>query len=293
MDVRWRDPESSWWAKLRRAQVHINDVNQRVATLQGSGAWSIEREPAGADGWAYRFRLHQPIPADLAAAVADAVANMRASLDHVAYELACHHVGEMSDEQEAATAFPIRIDEPAFNRFFEKVVKGVLRGDLYGEAERNALRCVQPFALTDEARSLGVERSTEPREDLLTDHAYALNTLWNIDKHRRLPGLTWATGMMWLSGDTTACRWVSHVGESVAVQDGTVLGKLHGLPGSGRPQADHHQEMELVLTDDPSPYSSPLVQRLEQLHRSLLGWVIPRIFIVADGSPPPILITSG
>jgi len=207
--------------------------------------------------------------------------------------LACHHVGEMSDEQEAATAFPIRIDEPAFNRFFEKVVKGVLRGDLYGEAERNALRCVQPFALTDEARSLGVERSTEPREDLLTDHAYALNTLWNIDKHRRLPGLTWATGMMWLSGDTTACRWVSHVGESVAVQDGTVLGKLHGLPGSGRPQADHHQEMELVLTDDPSPYSSPLVQRLEQLHRSLLGWVIPRIFIVADGSPPPILITSG
>lgn len=293
METRWHDPESSWWAKLRRAQVHINEVDQRVAVLQRSGAWSVERESAGADGWAYRFRLHQRVPADLAAAVADAVANMRASLDHVAYELAYHHVGEMSDVQEAATAFPICVDESAFNRFFEQVVRGVLRRDLYGEAERNALRCVQPFALTDEARALGVERSTEPREELLTDHAYALNALWNIDKHRRLPGLAWATGVMSLSGNATGCQWVSHVGEAVPVQDGTVLGELHGLPGSGRPQADHHQEMGLMLTDDPSPYSSPLVQRLQQLHRSLSGWVIPRMFIVADGNPPPILITSG
>jgi hypothetical protein len=40
-------------------------------------------------------------------------------------------------------------------------------------------------------RAVGVEPATDPRTDLLTDHAYGLNALWNIDKHRRLPGLAW------------------------------------------------------------------------------------------------------
>lgn len=80
------DPEAPWWAKLRRAQVHINEVRQRVDALQSAGIWSIEREPAAdgcsyrfrlhrADGWAYRFRINRAVPADLLAAVGDAVAN--------------------------------------------------------------------------------------------------------------------------------------------------------------------------------------------------------------------------
>jgi hypothetical protein len=69
-----------------------------------------------------------------------------------------------------------------------------------------------------------------------------------------------------------------------------VLGELHGHLGSGRPQVDLHHKIDLVLTDDPSPYESPLVARLEQLHVSLAGWVMPRIFIVAGGDSPPIII---
>jgi hypothetical protein len=47
------------------------------------------------------------------------------------------------------------------------------------------------------------------------------------------------------------------------------------------------------VTDDPSPYPSLLVERLEWLHQSLTGWVVPRIFIVADGNPPPMMIGGG
>jgi hypothetical protein len=224
MDQRWIDPEAPWWAKLRRARVHINEVEDRVDALQSAGRWSIQREPAGADGWAYRFRLPQAIPADLSAVVADAVGNMRSALDNIAYELALHYVGEMNNDQKTATEFPICRTEAGFRRFFKEGKRGPVRDGLYGDLERRALMCVQPFALTDEGRALGVEPSTSRKDDLQSDHAYVLNALWNIDKHRRLPGLAWAAGPMWFSGDVSGCQWFAHVGELTPLQDGTVIG---------------------------------------------------------------------
>jgi hypothetical protein len=290
------DPDAPWWAKLRRTRVHINEVRQRVDAFQSAGMWSIQREPTNADGWAYRFRIHRAVPADLLAAVGDAVANMRSALDYVAYELARHHVvemgNEMGDEEELATAFPIRADEAAFERFFVDGRWGTVRSRLYGDVEREALRCVQPFALADEARAVGVEPSTVAQDDLLMDHAYALNAVWNIDKHRRLPRVAWTLdSLVWWSKDGAAYQWIGHVEQFALLEDGTVLGELHDLSGSGRPQVDPNLTIEIVLADDPSPYKSPLVGRLESLHRSLARWVAPRVFVVAEGNPPPIMIS--
>ncbi len=294
MAERWDRPDAPWWVKLRRARAHIEEVEQREDKLRRTEPWSIQPEPVGADGWVYRFSLHQPIPADLSAVVGDAVANMRSALDYIAYELARHHVGTMDDDEEAATAFPICIDKAAFDRFFTDGRKGRIRDRLYGDAERKALQCVQPFALADEARALGVEPSTDAKVDLLTDHAYVLNALWNIDKHRRLPGLAWAVdGPFWFTGveDLAGYRWVRRVKEHAPLHDGAALCEFHAPSGSGRPPADLRQEIELVLTDDPSPYGSPLVARLEGIRQSLVGWVIPRIFIVAGGARPPLMIS--
>ena len=236
MDQHWRDPEAPWWVKLRRAHAHINEVQQRVSSLEETQPWSIQRKPIGSDGWAYHFKIHRPIPADLSAVVGDAVANMRAALDYIAYELARNHVGTMGDNEEEATAFPICKDKAAFDRFFTAGRKGSLRAKLYGDDARRALQCVQPFALTDEMRSLGVEPATDPKTDLLTDHAYGLNTLWNIDKHRRLPELAWGIeGPVWFLGDVTGCRWIQHANKLAPLHDGTVLSELHGPPASGRP----------------------------------------------------------
>ena len=97
---------------------------------------------------------------------------------------------------------------------------------------------------------------------------------------------------MWFE-EVTGCRWRGHVSGVTLLPDGGVLGELHGPAGSGRPQAELHYTIDLVLTDDPSPYPSLLVERLEWLHQSLTGWVVPRIFIVADGNPPPMMIGGG
>jgi hypothetical protein len=101
--------------------------------------------------------------------------------------------------------------------------------------------------------------STDPQDDLLTDHAYALNAVWNIDKHRRLPEVAWTLGnLVWWSRDGAADQWIGHIREFAPLEDGTVLGELHNRSGSGRPEVDPHLEIEIVLADDPSPYKSRL-----------------------------------
>ncbi len=96
---------------------------------------------------------------------------MRAALDYIAYELARHHVGTLSDAEEAVTAFPICKEKAAFEQFFAAGRNGPVRAKLYSDAERRALQCIQPFAHADEMRAVGVEPATDTKTGLLTDHA--------------------------------------------------------------------------------------------------------------------------
>ena len=292
----WKsDPEAPWWVKLRRARLHIDEVHHRVTALDASKPWSLEREPAeDPDSWAFRFRIHCPIPADLRAAVGDAIANMRSALDYAAYELAVRHAGELTPRQEKATAFPICKDGETFDRFFTAGRLGQVRAEIYGETGRLALRCVQPFALGEEARSLGVEWSTPADHELLTDGTWALNTVWNIDKHRRLPDLAWGRDKFfyWQGADQFSVeQWRVLVPPGSFLEDNQLILELRGTQGNGRPDVKLTQEIDLLLADDPSTYKAALGNRLEQLHQSLSGWVLPRIFATADGSPPPIMIS--
>ena len=292
----WRsDPEAPWWVKLRRARLHINEVHQRVRALDASDPWSVEKEPAeDPDSWAFRFRIHRPIPADLRAAVGDAIANMRSALDYTAYELAARHAGALTPRQENATAFPICKDRETFDRFFTEGRWGPIRTDIFGETERLALQCVQPFALGEEARSLGVEWSTPADHELLTDGAWALNTVWNIDKHRRLPELAWGRDeLFWWqgAGQFSVKEWRVLVPSGSFLDDNQLILELIGTRGNGRPDVKLMQGIDLLLVDDPSPYKRALGDRLEQLHQSLSSWVLPRIFATADGNPPPIMIS--
>jgi hypothetical protein len=49
--------------------------------------------------------------------------------------------------------------------------------------------------------------------------------------------------------------------------------------------------MRLALAEDPG-YTDEVVGVLERWHSYLVSWVLPRIFAVADGNPPPIMIAS-
>ena len=57
----------------------------------------------------YRIRLIEPISADFAVLVGDAIRNLRSSLDQVAYQLAVQHSGPLTEDAERMTKLPIRI----------------------------------------------------------------------------------------------------------------------------------------------------------------------------------------
>ena len=64
---------------------------------------------------AYRIRLIEPISADFAVSVGDAIRNLRSSLDQVAYQLAVQHSGPLTEDAERMTELPIRISGAQFD----------------------------------------------------------------------------------------------------------------------------------------------------------------------------------
>jgi hypothetical protein len=145
------------------------------------------------------------------------------------------------------------------------------------------LRCVQPFALQEEAAGYGLTVG----HDLTDDGAVALNALWNLDKHRRLPRLCWGIVFpVWWSHPDPSVQylWTSSLDEGESLSDGMAIGKFRSLQDRGRSTTDPTIEFEIHL-DDCRPYGpSSLTRTLHWLHRSICGWAIPRMFIT--GSRP-------
>jgi hypothetical protein len=111
-----------------------------------------------------------------------------------------------------------------------------VRAEIYGETGRLALRGVQPFALGEEARSLGVEWSTPAEHELVTDGAWALNTVWNIDKHRRLPDLAWGRDKFfyWQGADQFSVeQWRVLAPTGSFLEDNQLILELRGTQGTG------------------------------------------------------------
>jgi hypothetical protein len=86
----WDDPNPSWSAKLARADQHL-EIKSLVAGWQrGPGGWDVEvRAGRVPEEIEYVFRIHQlPDLTAIRAVAGDAIHNLRAALDHVAWALA-------------------------------------------------------------------------------------------------------------------------------------------------------------------------------------------------------------
>lgn len=263
-----------------------------MADFLASTPWSVESEPGpNPNQTAFRLRVWRPVPVDLITVVGDAVHNMRSSLDAVAYELARRHVGgPLSDRQEQATQFPITKNLGAFRHFFQQSQ----RRHLYGTKEINALKCVQPFALDDEARERGIDVGRSDDLSYRTDELYRLHRVSLVDKHRRLPLVAWFPRLVYWSSPTNRGQrfnWSPHTVPTMTFEDGTLLGYLTDSDGTAAPTAEVFHDMCLTLIDDPA-FRRDLVEVLDNWHGHLHRWVLPRIFNVAEGNPPPLGFTT-
>jgi hypothetical protein len=109
------DPECPWWAKLRRAESLIDEIRPRFRGAQQSREWLGDCSGDAEEAVVYRIRLIEPISADFAVLVGDAIRNLRSSLDQVAYQLAVQHSGPLTEDAERMTKLPIRISGAQFD----------------------------------------------------------------------------------------------------------------------------------------------------------------------------------
>jgi hypothetical protein len=150
---------------------------------------------------------------------------------------------------------------------------------------------VQPFAIREEAADLSIDWGTSPEEDYRFDELARLSVLSNVDKHRRLPLLAWYADFVYWLGEPNCWSWRPGSTSDLAPRP-RCRDRPHGSHGDGtEPPPEATIEVNPALADDPAlPHS--LVQTLERWHQYLVSWVLPRMFAVADGNPPPILITG-
>lgn len=287
----WSDPAAAWWAKAARALKHVQDVSSLAAAFEQVSPYEIRRETTGRPGEAgYSFHELWAAPPELLTTIGDALHNMRSCLDSVTFELARQHVGgKMTERQQRAAQFPICVDRATFDEFFDD---NRHRRELFGPRERDAIRCVQPFAIREEAAALGVDWITSPEEEFRYDQLSRLGVLSNIDKHRRLPLLAWYLDLVYWPADDSDVTWAPARPLRTAVENESMIGVMAHQSGDDRLIPEPVIEVNLALADDPGgPHD--LAGTLERWHSYLVSWVLPRIFAVADGNPPPVLIIGG
>lgn len=290
---RWADLESPWWAKLRRAGLHVRDVKQAIAAFEGESAWEIVPEPGPEPHQTvYVLRVHKQVPSDVVTMVGDAIHNMRSALDAVAFELAAGFVGvPLTEDQEKATEFPICKDSVEFERWLHTGYRDVKRTSLYGDRERAALRCVQPFSIDERAKAAGVEVEEDADRRLREDALFRLHQVSVIDKHRRLPLVTLIPEnfVAWNAPPEGETYHWEPVGSAPYV-DGATVGTFTNIGGSRRPSHDVSQRLMLTLYDDPGS-TRDLDETLSGWLRVLHRWVLPSMMLVAEGADPPMMIS--
>jgi hypothetical protein len=255
------DDAAPWWAKLRRANVHRETLAALVAEFRAGEPYTLKPEQTNEpDVVAYRLRILREAPADISTVVGDVLHNLRSALDSLAHTLAEQSKGsELTSAETSATEFPICEMPDDYSRFFgepKSFAEGKepgnaqrLRGDIYDERARQAMRVVQSFRWAEMWEEVSdEERRRRYREEFEWSSIPRLRRMHNIDKHRRLPALAvgWPQ-MFWYStneGDQVGFRW-GHL----PFEDDTILCYLVGPQAA---QTELRHDFALVLTDDPT-----------------------------------------
>ena len=189
-DQTWMDQDSSWWAKANRANEHIDSLRRQVDEYRASAPYSLTPEPTEKpDRLAYRLRFSKPVPVAVSTTVGDILHNLRAALESLAFEVARRgQGGTLTPKQEKESTLPICETPEALDAFFAGRDR---KGLLYDRRARAAFRSVQPFVNLEEAQKLGVVLNRSFEEAFRWNELHRLDTLWNIDKHRRLTLMAW------------------------------------------------------------------------------------------------------
>jgi hypothetical protein len=175
-----------------RCRGEVRRTESLIDEIRHASRRSTEQEAAGSgdaeEAAVYRIRFIEPISADFAVLVGDAIRNLRSSLNQVADQLAVQHSGPLTEDQ---SELPIRISGAQFDDWATSKNKQakLRRSEIFGKRGRDdslgtsVRRAAE--AISKRSREDAVGRSQEAERD--NDVGFVLNRLRNVYKHRRLP----------------------------------------------------------------------------------------------------------
>lgn len=164
--------------KLQRASAHLATV-EKLAVLRQC---VTTPRALAVDSHTVEYYLQPPVfPADeLSVVLGDFLFDLRASLDHLAFQLHVRrHRGRVPAGVERTSAFPIHLTEPKAPTAQWKEIKTL------AARERARLWRLQPFLLDPRSPSFSLRDRSDDlhwKRTVLRD----VSSLNNIDKHRRL-----------------------------------------------------------------------------------------------------------
>ncbi len=179
--------------KLQRAEEHIRDFEREYDAWKGTEPYgaSQERDPQRPGYFLLRFQV-RPAPDHVGSVFGDAVTNIRASLDHLAYQLALLVCGE--DRISIRTAFPIVLNEKRYPERAPDALQSV------PVEAWDLIECLQPYHRTDWSELY---------------YLWLINQLANRDKHRTF---NYVAGRVHIRSSTGSEVWLAGY-----VKDGDIL----------------------------------------------------------------------
>jgi hypothetical protein len=150
--------------KLAWAKKHLDLLGEKIAAFRKNNKGSLSAEEDAANGW-YVIRIHIPhddSTFDIALVAGDFISNLRACLDHLAWQLALHTTDNPSRE----ICFPICEKNSIDTQV--RIVKSTFG---IPEAAIATMKEMQPYLGGDNYK---------------LSHLWRLHKLWNLDKHRHI-----------------------------------------------------------------------------------------------------------
>jgi len=266
----------SYSQKLDRASQHIEDLGIAERTWLGTSAYAIVTEADPKTGRTVsKARITEPPPGLLSLIVGDAVHALRASLDHLALELAVAHQSPapLSEPIEKASEFPIlplKAGNDLGSDLFHRVKK---TGEPAPGSGLHKLQGVHPDAVEAIEGKQPYHRGTAFAEDPL----WVIHELDRIDKHRRLHLTAYAMGAVGIGAGPGETAYIGKLhgekmGHSGPVEDGTPVAIFTASLDS---HFQLHFSRQITLAESGLPNGGALAESLAKLRDYVQDEIAP------------------
>jgi hypothetical protein len=267
----------SYSQKLNRASEHIEDLGIVQDTWLGTSAYTFvtERNPQTRQT-IVRAKIAEPPPAKFALIAGDAVHALRASLDHLALELAVvnHRPNPVPSVAEKASEFPIfpsKVGDDLGSDIFHRVKKKT--GEPAPGSGLYKLQGAHPDAIKAIEGIQPYHRGTADTEDPL----WLIHELDRIDKHRRLHFTAYTLGSVGIGAGPSGSAYMGDVhfekmGHSGPVEDGTPVAIFTASDDS---YFQLNFSRQITLMEPTLPQGTELAQILRSLRDCVRDEVVP------------------